>query len=188
VRRVAGWCRDGLLVFLVVFLVVIGGSSSAAVESTPCWRPPVAGAILDPFRAPACRWCAGNRGIEYEVAGTTTVLAIATGTVTFSGEVAGIRYVVVRLPNGWRTTYGRLEATRVELGDVVVAGSRIGTASGELFFGLRIGEDYVDPAPFIGAVVGRARLIPVDGSSAPPAPAPPDRQPRVRCRVGESAR
>jgi murein DD-endopeptidase MepM/ murein hydrolase activator NlpD len=176
-----------LLVFLVVILVVICGSWSAA-ESTPCWRPPVAGTILDPFRAPACRWCAGNRGIEYEVGGSTTVMATATGTVVFGGEVAGTNYVVVRLPNGWRTTYGRLDAAGVELGDVVVAGSRIGTASGGFFFGLRIGDDYVDPAPFIGTVVGRARLIPVDGSAAPPAPAPPDRPPRVRCRVGESAR
>jgi murein DD-endopeptidase MepM/ murein hydrolase activator NlpD len=181
-RRIAGWCRVGLVVFLIV------GSPSAAAESATCWRPPVAGVILDPFRAPPCRWCAGNRGIEYEVERGTTVWATSSGTVTFSGDVAGIRYVVVRHPNGWRTTYGRLDAVSVELGDVVVAGTRIGTASSGLFFGLRIGEDYVDPAPFVGAVVGRPRLVPVDGSAARPAPEPPDRQPRVRCRVGESAR
>jgi murein DD-endopeptidase MepM/ murein hydrolase activator NlpD len=171
---------------LVVLLVV--GSPSAAAESAPCWRPPVAGVILDPFRAPPCRWCAGNRGIEYAVARGTTVRAASSGTVTFSGDVAGIRYVVVQLPNGWRTTYGRLDAVNVELDDVVVAGSRIGTVSSELFFGLRIGEDYVDPAPFVGTIVGRSRLVPVDGSAARPATEHPDRPSRVRCRVGESAR
>jgi murein DD-endopeptidase MepM/ murein hydrolase activator NlpD len=163
--------------------VLIAGSPAGVAESTSCWRPPVAGVILDPFRAPACRWCAGNRGIEYAVARATMVRAAASGTVTFSGDVAGTRYVVVRLPNGWRTTYGRLDAADVELGDRVVAGSEVGTVSSGFFFGLRIGEDYVDPAPFIGTVVGRPRLVPVDGSVARPAPVP-----KVRCRVGESAR
>jgi murein DD-endopeptidase MepM/ murein hydrolase activator NlpD len=163
--------------------VVIAGSLPAAAEPMQCWRPPVVGVIVDPFRAPACRWCAGNRGVEYEVAQATTVRATAAGTVTFSGDVAGTRYVVVRLPNGWRTTYGRLDAADVELGDWLVAGSQVGTVSSGLFFGLRIGDDYVDPAPFIGTLVGRPRLVPVDGSVARPAPAP-----KVRCRVGESAR
>jgi murein DD-endopeptidase MepM/ murein hydrolase activator NlpD len=181
VGRVAGWCWAGLVGSLAGMVIV--GSMPAVVESTPCWRPPVAGVIIDPFRAPACVWCAGNRGVEYQVSEATTVRAKSSGTVTFSGDVAGTVYVVVRLPNGWRTTYGRLDAASVELGDSVVAGSRIGTTASELFFGLRIGEDYVDPTPYIGAVVGRARLVPVDGSSARPAPPP-----KVRCRVGESAR
>jgi murein DD-endopeptidase MepM/ murein hydrolase activator NlpD len=181
VRRAVRWCQAGSIV--LVAWAVGCAPLPAVAESTPCWRPPVAGVIADPFRAPACTWCAGNRGIEYQFAGTMTVRASATGAVTFSGDVAGTRYVVVRLPNGWRTTYGRLETAGVELGDVVVAGARIGAATGELFFGLRIGEEYVDPAPFIGRAVGRARLVPVDGT--PARPAPPS---TVRCRVGESAR
>jgi murein DD-endopeptidase MepM/ murein hydrolase activator NlpD len=163
--------------------MVIVGSVPAVAQPTPCWRPPAAGVIIDPFRAPACVWCAGNRGIEYQVPEATTVRATSSGTVIFAGDVAGTIYVVVRLPNGWRTTYGRLDTVSVEPGDVVVAGSRLGATAGELFFGLRIGEDYVDPAPYIGAVVGRARLVPVDGTAARPAPPP-----KVRCRVGESAR
>ena len=86
--------------------------------------------------------------------------------------------MVVELPGGWRHTYGRLASTAVEAGDVVVAGTEIARTTTEFLFGLRIGDEYADPAPYIGRVVGRARLIPTDGSA--PRPAPPA---QVRCRV-----
>lgn len=180
-RGSVGWCRFVLGWFVAG--AVIFGSAPAASQSAPCWRPPVMGVIVDAYREPACVWCPGNRGIEYSVADDTPVRSVATGTVAFSDVVAGIRYVVVRLPNGWRLTYGRLGTAEVELGDVIVVGSVVGTASGEFMFGLRIGDDYADPAPWLGSVVGRARLIPVDGS--PARPAPPS---QLRCRVGGSAR
>ena len=48
-----------------------------------------------PFRAPACAYCPGNRGLEYDAAVGSPVRAAAAGTVTFAGVVAGVRYVVV---------------------------------------------------------------------------------------------
>ena len=36
------------------------------------------------------------------------MLAVASGEVTFSGTVAGTRYVVVRHADGLRVTYGNL--------------------------------------------------------------------------------
>ena len=163
---------------LIAAVWAVGG-----VEAAPCWRPPVAGVVVDPFRAPACTWCAGNRGIEYRVESRSAVSAAASGTVAFVGEVAGIRYVVVELPNGWRHTYGRLASAAVEVGDVVVGGTEIARTTTEFLFGLRIGDEYADPAPHIGRVVGRARLIPIDGSAARPAPPA-----RLRCRVASSRR
>ncbi|TFH19960.1 MAG: M23 family metallopeptidase [Acidimicrobiales bacterium] len=163
---------------LIAAVWAVGG-----VEAAPCWSPPVAGVVVDPFRAPACTWCAGNRGIEYRVESRSVVSAAGTGTVAFVGEVAGIRYVVVELPGGWRHTYGRLASAAVEVGDVVVAGTEIARTTTEFLFGLRIGDEYADPAPHIGRVVGRARLIPIDGSAARPAPPA-----RVRCRVASSGR
>ena len=170
----------GLAVAIGLIAVVGAGRG---VDAAPCWRPPVAGVVVDPFRAPACTWCAGNRGIEYEVGSRSVVSAAATGTVTFVGEVAGIRYVVVELPGGWRHTYGRLASAAVEVGDVVVAGTEIARTTTEFLFGLRIGDEYADPAPHIGRSVGRARLIPTDGSAARPAPPA-----RIRCRVASSGR
>jgi murein DD-endopeptidase MepM/ murein hydrolase activator NlpD len=129
--------------------------------------------VTDPFRAPPCTWCAGNRGLEYRVAGRTIVRAAASGRVVFAGSVAGVRYVVVQLPNGWRHTYGRLASTRLRIGDVVVANSVVGAVVDTFFFGLRIGDDYVDPAPNIGVMRTRPRLVPLDAT--PPRPAPPAR-------------
>jgi murein DD-endopeptidase MepM/ murein hydrolase activator NlpD len=162
-------------------IAVVG--AIGGVDAAPCWRPPVAGVVIDPFRAPECRWCAGNRGLEYRVESRSAVTAAASGTVTFARVVAGVRYVVVEVPGGWRHTYGRLASSGVAAGDVVIAGTEIARTTGEFLFGLRIGDDYIDPAPYIGRLVGRARLIPLDGSTARPAPAA-----QVRCRVASSGR
>lgn len=143
-----------------------------AVATAPCWVPPVTGRVVDEFRQPPCPFCAGNRGLEYRVPANARVSAVASGVVTWAGEVAGTRYVVVRHGNGWRVTYGRLSATSLQPGDRVVRGTVVGTASGEFYFGLRVGTTYRDPAPYLGRLVGRPRLVPVDGSLARLAPAP----------------
>lgn len=154
-------------------LAVCAGVLAASVPAVaaPCWYPPVAGEVTDPFREPACTWCAGNRGIEYRVPVGTSVRAAASGRVVFAGTVVDVRYLVVELASGWRHTYGELASARLETGDVVFADTIVGTASGSFFFGMRIGDDYADPAPFIGVMRTRPRLVPLDGT--PPQPAPP---------------
>jgi len=161
--------RPLAVVVLVVSLFTGAGHAAAA---PPCWRPPVTGKVTDPFRRPPCVWCAGNRGLDYRVDGAVTVRAAAGGRVEFSGVVAGVRYVVVRLPNGWRHTYGQLSSTVLVGGRSIRAGSVVGEAIDSFFFGLRIGDDYADPAPHLGRLVGRRRLVPVDGSTSRPAPPP----------------
>lgn len=169
----------GRIARAVVVVVLFAAAPMAAgrpVVAGPCWAPPVTGQITDPFRQPDCPYCAGNRGTEYEVAADAPVRVAAAGEVTFAGSVAGVGYVVVRLDSGWRHTYGRIESRLVELGDRVEVGEQVGTASGAFFFGLRIGDDYADPAPWLGELVGRRRLVPTDGAA--PRPAPP---PTLRC-------
>jgi murein DD-endopeptidase MepM/ murein hydrolase activator NlpD len=141
----------------------------------------VIGTIADPYREPACRWCAGHRGIDYLVGSDVLIRAAASGRGVFAGTVVDVRYVVIQLPSGWRHTYGQLSSSSLESGDVVLAGGAVGRASGRFFFGLRIGDDYADPAPFLGEIVGRRRLIPVDGTA--PRAAPP---PRLRCALPSS--
>jgi murein DD-endopeptidase MepM/ murein hydrolase activator NlpD len=157
------------------WLSVVGLSLSLSlvasnVEAAPCWQPPVDAAVVDEFRAPPCVWCAGNRGLEYAIEGTTAVRVAASGRVEFVGAVAGVRYVVVRLANGWRHTYGQLRSTSVDTGDVVLAGGTIGRVTARFFFGLRIGDDYADPSPYIGVMRTRPRLVPIDATPARPAP------------------
>lgn len=166
--------RRSIVTVLFVFTVVLGGV--APVVAAPCWEPPVDVPVADPFRAPACRWCPGNRGITYGTAAGVAIRAVVAGRVTFAGDVAGTSYVVVEVANGWRLTYGNLTAVRVVAGDVVVAGRLLGHTAGEFHFGLRVGDDdYRDPAPYLGTWHYRPRLIPLDG---PPAPPPP---PLLRC-------
>ena len=151
----------------------------AVLASAQCWPPPVHGEVVDRFRPPPCPYCAGNRGLEYETAAPAAVRASAAGVVTFSGSVAGVNYVVVELPNGWRLTYGRAAEVLVGRGQRVFTGSPLAVASGGLFLGLRVGNEYRDPSPYLGELVGVPRLIPADGSE--PRPAPPA---RLSCRSG----
>lgn len=164
-------------------VIAIGQFVSRDVVAADCLRPPVDAPITRPFDAPPCHWCAGHRGVSYVVPRGTPVRAAAAGTVTFSGVVVDIRYVVVRHADGLLATYGGLESTTLSQGSTVAAGSTIGRSGRELYFGLRTGPDtYLDPEPLIGELVVRPYLVPTDGS--PPRPPPP---PVLRCASGASS-
>lgn len=152
-----------------------------ALPAPSCLLPPVAAPVVDPFREPSCPWCPGNRGLTYATDPDTAVRAAAAGTVTFSGTVAGIRYVVVDHGDGRRATYGGLAGTALSAGDPVTAGAIVGRSMSELHFGIRQADDYVDPAPLLGRLVERPRLVPTDGTPARPAPPP-----RLRCPVARA--
>ncbi|MET0146532.1 MAG: peptidoglycan DD-metalloendopeptidase family protein [Ilumatobacteraceae bacterium] len=147
-------------------------TAPAQLAGPSCLLPPVVAPIVDPFREPECTWCPGNRGLTYAAPSGGVVRAAAAGRVTFSGVVAGVRYVVVEHADGLRATYGGLQATEVEAGAVVVAGAVVGRSGEELHFGLRRGETYLDPAPLLGRLVERARLVPTDGTGRRSAPPP----------------
>lgn len=162
---------------MIAALVVI-----ASLLAPACYQMPVEAPVVDPFRAPACAYCAGNRGLEYRTTPGQPVVAAATGTVAFNGVVAGVRYVVVRQADGLLATYGRLVRAEVVVGDAVSQGGPIGAASDQFYFGLREDGRYVDPAPRLGVVLFRPRLLPTDGG---PARAPPI--PRRACAVDRAS-
>ena len=148
----------------------------APLLAASCLLPPVNAPVVDAFREPACPWCPGNRGLEYSVPSGTAVRAATAGRVMFRGSVAGVLYVVVEHADGLRATYGRLDSIEVSRGSTVAQGAVVGRSSSAFYFGLRRGEIYVDPAPLLGRLVERWRLVPTDGS--PGRPPPP---PRLRC-------
>jgi murein DD-endopeptidase MepM/ murein hydrolase activator NlpD len=151
---------------------MIGLVTVLAMLAPACYQPPVASAIVDPFRAPACVFCPGNRGLEYAPPAGSQVRAAAGGIVTFSGAVAGVRYLVIGQTDGRTATYGRLATTRVAVGGSVRAGDIVGQTTGRFYFGLRQGDRYIDPVPFLGTPRYRPRLVPIDGSAPRRAPPP----------------
>ena len=110
----------------LVWLMLLQPTSAMA---SPCWQPPVSGTVVVPFRAPACWYCAGHRGIEYGVTRSTVVRAVAAGTVTYSGTITGVMYVVVRHANGWKITYAKLLSSNLLLVDVGMIEERLCTGS-----------------------------------------------------------
>ena len=164
---------------------MIGLAIAFALLAPTCYRPPVTAAIVDPFRVPACTFCPGNRGLEYRPPAGTSVVVAADGVVRFSGIVAGVRYVVIDQRDGRTATYGRLAATQVGVGASLRAGDMVGTTTDRFYFGLREGDRYIDPAPFLGSPLYRRRLVPVDGSGARPPPPPTMRCAASQVGVGE---
>ena len=127
---------------------------------------PVDAPVRDPFRPPACTWCAGNRGLEYDTTPGQEVRASAGGTVTFAGQVAGRLWVVISHRDGLRTSYGLVTGIDVAVGQVVAAGQRIAAAGEAVHFGVRRGDVYLDPALLLGGAVLVPRLVPLDGADA----------------------
>ncbi len=153
----------------------VGGTASATVPSSlgverarhlHPYLPPVDGPIVDHFRPPACTWCAGNRGIDYAVAPGTGVRASAAGVVTFAGTVGFDLFVVVAHADGLRTTYAFLATVGIAVGDRVAQGQVVGTTGDRLHFGVRRGDEYLDPERLLAGLVVRSRLVPTDGSPA----------------------
>ena len=142
--------------------------TDAGAAGGPAWpapppgtyRPPLAAPVIDPFRAPAQRWLAGNRGLEYGVAGGEPVHAVGAGTVTFAGPVAGRLAVTVLHPDGRRSSLTGLSVVLVSAGDQVVPGTRVALAAPGLHLGIREGDRYVDPALLFSVRPRHARLVP----------------------------
>ncbi len=131
---------------------------------------PVPGRVLTDFTPPPEPWLAGHRGVDLVAAAGTPVRAAAAGTVTYAGMLAG-RGVVVVTHGALRTTYEPVTAT-VRAGQVVQSGQELGTLQDGhpscapescLHWGLRRGEDYLDPMhlPVAGAQ-DSVRLVSAD--------------------------
>ena len=150
-----------VLVALPLALVVALPSwAHAAPPQSVTYRPPVDAPIVDPFRPPAEKWSAGNRGVEYATTSGEPVAAAAGGVVAFAGQVGGQLHVVVLHADGVRTTYAFLRSIDVHRGDTVLQGQRVGTAGDTVHFGARIGEVYVDPLLLFGDGPPEVHLVP----------------------------
>ena len=131
----------------------------AAAEPVPpsasaVWTAPLPGAaVTRPFDVLPHRYAAGHRGVDLAGTPGAPVLAAGDGVVVFAGAVAGRPVVSVDHPGGLRTTYEPVAAS-VGAGQAVGRGTPLGTlvaghagcpSTACLHWGLRRGEDYLDP-------------------------------------------
>ena len=158
-----------IVVAVVISVGALGFQSSDA--SGLCLVPPVRAPIVVNFLSPGCPYCSGQRGIEYALnpRAVTSVLAAASGVVTFSGVVAHTRYVVTSVGNDALITYGMLSDSPLRQGDEVRSGQMIGYVGQRLYFGVRLSGVYADPVPLFAVASARQRLVPVDGLPSRPA-------------------
>ncbi len=167
----AGAALGSVLVPLVVLLLVLAPAPASGAMSTASsvgWVWPVDGPheVSRPFAPPAFRYGVGHRGADLPAPPGSVVRAAGSGRVSYAGLLAG-RGVVVVVHGDLRTTYEPVEAT-VSLGQRVDAGTPLGRlAPGHggcpvaacLHWGLRRGDDYLDPVPLVERPP--LRLLPV---------------------------
>ena len=154
--------------FLVALLLVafVPARAGAAVP----WLLPVHGPVVRGFLAPVTPYGPGHFGVHFAVPPGTPVRAASAGMVSFVGKVNGVLYVVVRHPGDLRTTYGFLASTPVHDRDRVTQGQVLGTTRGPiLHFGLRRGDEYLDPMQVFRPP--RVELAPLDRPERPPSSA-----------------
>lgn len=147
-----------------------------AAPAARAWTWPHDGPILRSFSLGADVYAGGqHRGVDIGAAVGTTVLAPASGTVSFVGSVPnGGRAVTIQTSDGYAVTLLQLGSVEVARGDAVEEGATVGavgesadatTTQSHVHLGIRRADDpdgYVDP---LG-------LLPDRGATSVPAPVP----------------
>lgn len=160
-----------LLVLAITLLVpsaAVAGPRAGDDSAGARWTWPLGRAGIErDFVPPATKYGRGHRGVDLPGTPGEPVRAVAAGTVTFVGDVAGVPVVTVSHGRE-RSTYQPV-AGDVLLGDAVAAGEPIGTlqpghagcgAPACLHLGRLEGETYLDPTELLG---GAYRLVDPEG-------------------------
>lgn len=165
----------GLLALLLILVPAVA-RAEPGLPQTSGWPLSPAPEVVRGFELPEQKWGAGNRGLDLAASEGQPVFAAAAGTVSFAGLIAG-RGVVVVDHGGVRTTYEPVTAT-VTVGTRVSYGEAIGTVRGShcaargcLHWGLRRGEEYLDPSLLINTTApagptSEVRLLPGEAVAA----------------------
>ncbi|WP_433320929.1 murein hydrolase activator EnvC family protein [Micromonospora chersina] len=146
------------------------GSPSVAAAPTARFRWPLAGTprVVRRFAPPPQPWLPGHRGVDLAATPGVEVRSAGAGVVLFAGTVAGRPVVTVGHADGLRTTYepvrpGLAAGARVAAGTPIgrlIAGHPGCAVAACLHWGLRRGEEYLDPLALLG--LGPVRLLPLN--------------------------
>jgi murein DD-endopeptidase MepM/ murein hydrolase activator NlpD len=157
--------RRCLLGVAFVAWCLVPAGAAGAFPGGP-WSRPVDGPVVRGYEPPATRFGPGHLGVDFGVPPGTPVRAAGDGVVVFAGRVGAGLHVVVLHAGDVRTTDSFLASMTVVRGEHVARGAIVGTSGGTgpqhaadvLHFGVRVGDEYVDPmllfAPLdLGAIV-----------------------------------
>ncbi len=164
--------RAAVLAVLVVLTGVLMPPGAVAEPLPPpasdLWAHPLPEvAVTRPFDRLPHRYAAGHRGVDLGGTPGAAVVAAGEGVVAVAGLVAGRPVGSVDHPGGLRTTYEPVAAT-VGAGRAVARGSPLGVlvaghagcpVAACLHWGLRRGEDHLDPLSLLAPP--RIRLLPL---------------------------
>jgi murein DD-endopeptidase MepM/ murein hydrolase activator NlpD len=133
-------------------------AAGAAQVAAPSWQWPLAPRpqVLRHFDPPPKPWFSGHRGVDLGAAADGgRVASPAAGTVSFVGVVVDRPVITIDHGNGLRSSFEPVESS-LAAGAPVAAGQLIGTilpghcpAASCVHWGVRRGEDYVDPLQFV---------------------------------------
>jgi murein DD-endopeptidase MepM/ murein hydrolase activator NlpD len=170
-----------VLLCALAFLSTVAPAHSLGGTS---WSPPVAGPVVRGFEPPVNRFAPGHLGVDFAAPPGTPVRAAGEGVVVFAGRVGEGLHVVIAHGSGIRTSSSFLATIAVVQGEAVRRGTIIGTsggtgpghAAGVTHFGVRVGDEYIDPMrlfapPDLAAVVHLApSRLGASGGVGGPAP------------------
>ncbi|EOD69157.1 peptidase [Amycolatopsis vancoresmycina DSM 44592] len=146
------------------------GSSPVVRQSRLSWPLSPVPVVTKYFDAPETPFGAGHRGVDLAAVPGQDVLAADAGVVVFAGMVGGRPVLSVDHDGGLRTTYEPV-VPKVAVGEQVYRGQVLGTVlaghlgcptAACLHWGVRRGEEYVDPLALTGET-GEYRLKPWGG-------------------------
>jgi murein DD-endopeptidase MepM/ murein hydrolase activator NlpD len=146
-----------LVAAALVLLVPTAGAGVGAAGFAPDWDWPAEPApkVLGRFDPPPEPWLSGHRGVDLAAEAGSDVLAPEAGRISFVGTVVDRGVVTIDHGNGLRSSFEPVDGS-LRKGDPVAAGDVVGTVSGTthcspgcFHWGVRLGEEYVNPLQFV---------------------------------------
>ncbi len=149
------------LLLVVAFAGPAGAAPAAQAPKTatgPSWSWPLAPkpAVVRPFDPPPEPWLSGHRGVDLQAAADgVPVTSPADGVVAFVGVVVDRPVITIDHGGGLRSSFEPVRS-HLHQGEQVRKGQEIGVLEpghcGQLpcvHWGVRRGEEYVDPLAFV---------------------------------------
>lgn len=150
----------------------VRGSPGTGPVPAPAWSWPLSPrpAVLRAFDPPARPWLSGHRGVDLEASQVgAPLVSPAAGTVSFVGIVVDRPVITIDHGNGLRSSFEPVASfltagSAVGKGDVLghVEAGHCGPAPPCLHWGVRRGEDYVNPLAFVMDLRPSVLLQPID--------------------------